>query len=150
MGPLTTINKPCINETDASQVQSAFEVIISNIPSTPISNDVLDDYKLNMIDQDNNRCFNEIPKAQTFLKRIIDGDLEELMQTIYTHKLDDTYSSKEKQVVNLLKYIMSDYHANCEKPAYYTDTIERTPYCECIIRIFKYFSAVYKNISFMW
>lgn len=45
------------------------------------------------------------------------------MQTIYTYKLDDTY---------------------------YTDTNEHTPYSEHIILIFKYFSAVYKNISFMW
>lgn len=79
MGPLITINKPRITEIDASQVQSAFEVIISNTPLTPTSNNVLDDYKLNMLDQDNNKCFNEMPKVQSFLKRIIDGDFEELM-----------------------------------------------------------------------
>lgn len=45
---------------------------------------------------------------------------------------------------------MSDYHANCEKPAYYTDTNAFTPYYEYIIPLFKYFSAVYKNTSFMW
>lgn len=72
------------------------------------------------------------------------------MQTIYTHEFDDTYSSEEKQVENFLKYIMSDYHANCEKPAYYTNINEPTPYCEHIIPIFKYFSNIYKNISFMW
>ncbi|CEG69060.1 hypothetical protein RMATCC62417_05204 [Rhizopus microsporus] len=72
------------------------------------------------------------------------------MQTIYTHQFDDTYSSEEKQVVNLLKYIMSDYHANYEKPAYYTDTNKCTLYSEYIIPIFKYFNALYKNILFMW
>lgn len=63
MGLLITINKPRITEADASQVQSAFEVIISNTPSTPILNDVLDNYKLNMLDQDNSRCSNNVPKA---------------------------------------------------------------------------------------
>lgn len=57
---------------------------------------------------------------------------------------------RKKNKVNLLKYIMSDYHANYEKPAYYTDTNKCMLYSGYIIPIFKYFSALYKNILFMW
>ncbi|CAO3700086.1 unnamed protein product [Rhizopus stolonifer] len=103
-----------------------------------------------MEDQHKNKCLEKIPKAQKFLEYLINGEYNEFLDTIFTQKEDDSYSGIERQYMQLLKYIMVDYHTNCEKPNYYTESNERTPYCEHVIPIFKYFSAVFKNISFVW
>lgn len=56
----------------------------------------------------------------------------------------------ERQDIRLLRYILSDYHANCSKPSYIVIPNERTPFAEYIIPIFKYFSASTKLLSFIW
>ncbi|RCH80860.1 hypothetical protein CU098_003735, partial [Rhizopus stolonifer] len=55
----------------------------------------------------------------------------------------------ERQDIRLLRYILSDYHANCSKPSYIVIPNERTPFAEYIIPIFKYFSASTKLLSFI-
>lgn len=45
MGLSITINKPRTTKTDASQVQSAFEVIISDTPSTTAFDVIIKEYK---------------------------------------------------------------------------------------------------------
>ncbi|KAG0735965.1 hypothetical protein G6F57_010156 [Rhizopus arrhizus] len=56
----------------------------------------------------------------------------------------------ERQDIRLLRYILSDYHANCSKPSYIVLSNERTPFAEYVIPIFKYFSASTKLLSFIW
>lgn len=60
------------------------------------------------------------------------------------------HSESDKKAIKLLKYVLNDYRANCEKPSYYMDANKPTPYGEYIVPIFKYLSAVYKNLSFVW
>lgn len=88
--------------------------------------------------------------ADAKVTKMITGEYDDMLDTINDYKFDVTYSDNEKSAIKLLKYIINDYHANCEKPIYYTDANEHTPYCEYIVPVFKYFSAVYKNLSFMW
>jgi hypothetical protein len=73
-----------------------------------------------------------------------------MVELVDYYKYDDDHTVDKIRGIRLLKYIINDYHANCEKPDYYTGSNEHTPYCEYVIPIFKYFSAVYKNLSFMW
>lgn len=147
---MLVINKPRIAEKDASRVKSTFEIFIASTPSTPTSAIITQEYNHNMDDQDVNECFKKLPKVQEFLMQAISGDYANFLDRVMFYNADDSHSKNDVQAINLLKYILIDYHANCEKPAYYTDANERTPYCEHIIPIFKYFSAVYKNLSFMW
>lgn len=147
---MLVINKPRIAEKDASRVKSTSEIFIASTPSTPTSTIITEEYNHNMNDQDVNECFKKLPKVQEFLMQAISGDYANFLDRVMSYKADDNHSKNEVQAINLLKYILIDYHANCEKPAYYTGANERTPYCEYIIPIFKYFSAVYKNLSFMW
>ncbi|KAI7881241.1 uncharacterized protein EV154DRAFT_428704, partial [Mucor mucedo] len=144
------INKPRITDKDASLIKSTFEIFIASSPSTPTSIIITEEYNSNMKDQDANECLKKLPKVQEFLMQAIDGNYANFLDRVMCYKADNYHSKNEVQAINLLKYILIDYHANCEKPAYYTGTNERTPYCEHIIPVFKYFSAVYKNLSFMW
>ncbi|KAG0930809.1 hypothetical protein G6F57_011483 [Rhizopus arrhizus] len=109
-----------------------------------------EEYKYNMNDQDVNQCLKKLTKAQEFLVQAISGDRANFLDRVVSYRVDDNHSKDEAQAITLLKYILIDYHANCEKPTYYTRTNERTPYCEHVIPIFKYFSAVYKSMTFMW
>ncbi|KAI8373757.1 hypothetical protein BD560DRAFT_423122 [Blakeslea trispora] len=143
-------NKPRITKKDASLVKSAFEICIASTPSTPTSAIIAEEYNHNNEDQDVNQCFKKLPKAQEFLMQAISGDRADFLDRVMSYKVDDNHSKDEVQAIKLLKYILIDYHANCEKPNYYTRTNERTPYCEHVIPIFKYFSAVFKNLTFMW
>ncbi|KAI8067340.1 hypothetical protein BDF21DRAFT_112973 [Thamnidium elegans] len=149
-GHLITINKPRVTKEDASQVAPAFEVIISDTPSTPTSSIIRNKYNENMEDQRKNKCLNSLPKVYDLINKVINGKYDNMLDTVDSYKFDPTHSENDKKAIKLFKYIINDYHANCEKPVYYTDANERTPYCEYIIPIFKYFSAVYKNLSFMW
>lgn len=150
-GQLLTINKPRVTKKDASQVAPAFEVIISDTPSTPTSAVIKNEYNKNMEDQRENKCLNSLPKVYDLINKVINGEYDSMLDIIDNYKPTDlTHSERDKKAIRLLKYILNDYHANCEKPVYYTDANERTPYCEYIVPVFKYFSAVYKNLSFMW
>lgn len=66
------------------------------------------------------------------------------------YEVNENIPNNEAKAIKLRKYIFIDYIANCEKPAYYPQANERTPYCEYVFPIFKYFSAVYKSLTFMW
>ncbi|CAO3702389.1 unnamed protein product [Rhizopus stolonifer] len=103
-----------------------------------------------MEDQHENKCLNSLPKVYNLINKVINGEYNNMLDTVDNYKFDPTHSESDKKAIKLLKYIINDYHANCEKPVYYADANERTPYCEYIVPIFKYFSAVYKNLSFMW
>ncbi|KAI9252122.1 hypothetical protein BY458DRAFT_443912, partial [Sporodiniella umbellata] len=149
-GQLLTINKPRVTKEDASQVAPAFEVILSDTPSTPVSSVIKNEYIKNMEDQHKNKCLRSFPKVYDLINKVINGKYSDMLDTVDNYKFNSTHSESDKKAIKLLKYIINDYHANCEKPSYYTNANERTPYCEYIIPVFKYFSAVYKNLSFMW
>ncbi|KAI8887114.1 hypothetical protein K501DRAFT_176185, partial [Backusella circina FSU 941] len=149
-GHLLTINKPRVTKNDASQLKDAFEVIISNTPSTPTSNIIIDEYNENIKDQHANKCLESLPKVKSLLNQVTNGEYSNILEAVDTYKCDQNHSEGEIKGVRLIKYIMNDYHANCEKPGFYTNLNERTPYCEYVIPVFKYFSAVFKSLSFMW
>lgn len=111
----------------ASELEAAFEVIISDTPSTPASNVIVNEYNKNMEEQHLNKCLEGLPKVKNLLKKMISGEYNEMLQIVDNYKFDDEHSESEIKAIRLLKYIMNDYHANCEKPDYYITTNERTP-----------------------
>ena len=66
---------------------------------------------------------------------MINGEYNDMLDAVDNYKLDSTHSESDKKAIKLLKYIVNDYHANCERPSYYTKTNERTLYCEYIVPI---------------
>lgn len=124
--------------------------MVSDTPNTSIVESLSREYEKNMNDQEINKCLQQVPHTLSYLQEVLDGSLDHMLDYISDHKFGDDYTIHERQSVNLLKYILTDYHANCKKPTYSTSPNERTPFCENVLPIFKYFSAVYGLLSFMW
>lgn len=80
----------------------------------------------------------------------LDGTLNDLLNRVDDIEAKIGNNNDERQDIRLLRYILSDYHANCSKPSYILIPNERTPFAEYIIPIFKYFSASTKLLSFIW
>lgn len=146
---MLVINKPRITKKEASLIESTFEICIATTPSTPTSTIIKEEYNRNLNDQDENKCLKQFPRVQEFLLRAISEEYASFLKTVMYYEVNDI-PNDEAKAIKLLKYILIDYNANCEKPPYYTQANERTPYCEYVIPIFKYFSAVYKSLTFMW
>ncbi|CAO3680528.1 unnamed protein product [Rhizopus stolonifer] len=106
-GPILAINKPRITEINASQIKSAFEICISSTPSTPSSEVIENEYKKNVENQHKNKCLEEIPKVQKFLQDLTNGEYNELLDTIYTQKVDGSYSGIERQYMQFLNRLWS-------------------------------------------
>ncbi|CAO3588662.1 unnamed protein product [Absidia cylindrospora] len=105
------------------------------------------EYNQNMTDQAINHCLRQSPLTFDFLKEALNQPLENLLTFIWTYHVDDaTTTTSERENVQLLKYILIDYHANCTKPA----TTNPTSFSENILPIFKYFSAVTGLLSSNW
>ncbi|CAO3623741.1 unnamed protein product [Mucor hiemalis] len=90
------------------------------------------------------------PKVCDLINKVVNGKYSDMIDTVYNYKLDSTHPESDKEAIKLFRYIINDYHANCEKPSYYTNANERTPYREYIVPIFEYLTAVYKSLSIMW
>ncbi|KAI8884829.1 hypothetical protein K501DRAFT_271341 [Backusella circina FSU 941] len=129
---MLVISKPRITEKDASRVESTFEIFIIIIDQAGIS--MVDDIvmlRMTLTVKYDRR----LPKVQKFLMQAISGDYAIFLDVVMSYKADNNHSKNEK-------YILIDYHANCEKPAYYTGANKRTPYCEHIIIICEQRSAL--------
>ncbi|KAI7859314.1 hypothetical protein BDC45DRAFT_432927, partial [Circinella umbellata] len=76
------------------------------------------------------------------LEFCLDGSLNDLMDCIDEIKVIVEDNDDEKQNIRLLRYILSNYHANCTKPSYILLLNEPILFAEYnVIPIFKYFSA---------
>ncbi|KAG2216367.1 hypothetical protein INT45_009917 [Circinella minor] len=125
-----------------------------NLPNPHSDDDILEctrqEYEVNMEEQRVLHCFRKKSRTFDLLEICLDGSLNELMDRIDEIKANVEDNDDEKQNIRLLRYILSDYHANCTKPSYILLPNERTPFAEYVIPIFKYFSASTQLLSFIW
>lgn len=85
-----------------------------------------------------------------FLKRALDQPLNGLRQYLWTNGYENGCAEEEKLEMELVRLILTDFTATCEKPDYPAVTNERTPFVESIVPIFKYLSAIMSSIAFVW
>ncbi|KAG1315798.1 hypothetical protein G6F64_000370 [Rhizopus arrhizus] len=85
-----------------------------------------------------------------FLKRALDQPLNGLRQYLWTNGYENGCAEEEKLEMELVRLILTDFTATCEKPDYPAVTNERTPFVESIVPIFKYLSAIMGSITFVW
>lgn len=64
-----TINKPKVAVDDASQLKFTLEIKISDAPSTPSSDSIVDEYNKNFEEQHVNNCLEGLPKVKKLLIR---------------------------------------------------------------------------------
>ncbi|CAO3588664.1 unnamed protein product [Absidia cylindrospora] len=74
-----------------------------------------DEYNQNMDNQAINKCLCQSLLTFDFLKKALNQPLENLLRFIGTYDVDDTSTTttNERQNIHMLKYILTDYHANC-------------------------------------
>ncbi|KAI8078733.1 uncharacterized protein BX664DRAFT_37952 [Halteromyces radiatus] len=149
MMPSVSTNKPRINDDDAKKLNDYLVVVIDPHSRDDILDCTRQEYELNMEEQ---RVLHRFKKANIFdlLNFCLDGTLDNLLDRMDDIKANTGDNDDEQQDKRLLRYILSDYHANCSKPSYIVLPNERTPFAEYVIPIFKYFSASTKLLSFIW
>ncbi|CAO3637994.1 unnamed protein product [Cunninghamella blakesleeana] len=162
--PSKSTNKPRFDDGDINQLKPYYYIKISDAIDINQQNIPDKEYEGNMKDQSVNKCLNKLPNAFEFLKQAINQPINNLLNYIWNNNNnnnnnnnsnnnnnnDSSYQKDELQIILLIKYILTDFHANCLKPPPTATLNERTPFCESIVPIFKYFSSVTGIISFIW
>ncbi|KAL9538433.1 hypothetical protein MBANPS3_010932 [Mucor bainieri] len=106
---------------------------------------------LNANEQAVSFAIKKLPNSFAFLESAFKTDLIALLpRFLWRHGYDNDPNLNESQVNELICLVLTDYYANCNKPAS-TVTNERTPYIDYVmIPLFKYFSSTTKLMSFLW
>ncbi|CEP07595.1 hypothetical protein [Parasitella parasitica] len=134
--PSVSTNKPRINGDDAKKLNDYFVAVIGPHSSDETLDCTRQDYELNITFDLLDFCLN--------------GTLNNLLDCMDDIKANLGDNDDDRQDIRLLRYVLSDYHANCSKPSYIVIPNEHTPFAEYIIPILKYFSASTKSLSFIW
>ncbi|KAG0161899.1 hypothetical protein DFQ28_004192, partial [Apophysomyces sp. BC1034] len=152
--PSVSTHKSRVSDEDRATLAPLYCIKINDkhLPDTPKA--VVDVYEKNLEDQSANMSLTKRPRAFDFLKQALNQPLAELRRFLWSdygktdklHGLDDD----DSKLIELIRLVLTDFTANCIKPDYPTKTIERTPFVESIVPIFKYLSSVQHSISFVW
>ncbi|KAI9243764.1 hypothetical protein BY458DRAFT_448117, partial [Sporodiniella umbellata] len=148
--PSVSINKPRINDDDVKKLKDHFITAIGPYSGGETSDYTRQEYEVNMEEQRVLHCFKKKANIFNFLDFCLNGTLDDLLDRVHGIKANPGDSDDERQNIRLIRYILSDYHANCSKPSYVITPNERTPFVEYIVPIFKYFSATTQLLSFIW
>ncbi|KAG2195578.1 hypothetical protein INT47_001325 [Mucor saturninus] len=116
--PSVSTNKPRINGDDAKKLNDYFVAVIDPHSGDETLDCTRQEYELNMEEQRVLHCFKK--KAGTFniLDFCLNGTLDNLLDRMDDIKAKLGDNDDERQDIRLLRYILSDYHANCSKPSY--------------------------------
>jgi hypothetical protein len=118
--------------------------------SIDIPKELIDKYEKNKNNQAGILSLKKRSIIHQFLKRALDQPLNGLRQFLWTHGYENGCAKEEKLDMGLVRLILTDFTATCEKPAYPAVTNERTPFVESIVPLFKYLSASMGSIAFVW
>jgi hypothetical protein len=108
------------------------------------------EYANNMEDSICNKHFNKYPIAKSFLNEALSQQIHTLIRWMGRNGFDDTNPEDAIKAILLMRLILTDFYANCIMPSPKSSLTERTPFVEYVIPIFKYYSAVYNDMSFQW
>ncbi|KAG0175224.1 hypothetical protein DFQ30_010999 [Apophysomyces sp. BC1015] len=158
--PSVSTEKPRISDEDQRTLAPLYHVKISSnhAPTTPA--DLIDAYQRNIEDQARNESLRKRPKAYAFIKSALDQPLAKLRKFLWTNgndkdcgddeDEDNDKDDDEAKAIELIRVILTDFTLVCEKPPYPGGTNERTPFMESLVPLFKAYSAIYGNVSFVW
>ncbi|KAG0190433.1 alpha mannosidase-like protein [Apophysomyces sp. BC1034] len=150
MKPSTSTQKPRITSDDCNQLNPLYTIKISeeNTPDTPA--DLIEGYERNKDNQASNASLRKRPAAFNFFKNAIDQPIDNLRQYLWTHGYENDIPEDDKQFIDLIRLVLTDFWAIAVKPEYPSTTNERAPFVESIIPLFKYLSAIMRSVAFVW
>lgn len=111
---------------------------------------ITNEYARNMNESYSNKYFNNYPIAKSFLNDALNQQIEDLLSWMGQHGFDNTNFEDNKKAILIIRLILADFYANCLKPSPTKSLNERTPFVEYVVPLFKYYSAVYNDLTFQW
>ncbi|EIE87584.1 hypothetical protein G6F46_012981 [Rhizopus delemar] len=150
MKPSTSTHKPRISDEDQTLLSPLYAIKINDMHSIDTPKKLIDKFEKNKNNQAGILSLKKRSIVHQFLKSALDQPLNGLRQFLWTHGYKNGCSEEEKLDMELVRLILTDFTATCEKPAYPAVTNERTPFVESIVPLFKYLSAIMGSIAFVW
>ncbi|KAG1121419.1 hypothetical protein G6F42_012445 [Rhizopus arrhizus] len=111
---------------------------------------ITNEYASTMDEPYSNKYINNYPIAKSFLNDALNQQFEDLLPWMGQHGFDHTNSEDTKKAILMIRLTLTDFYANCLKPSTTNSLNERTPFVEYVVPIFKYYSAVYNDLTFQW
>lgn len=139
-----------MSKTDYDDIKEVFDICISsNYNDKSINPLLLKEYQLNWEHQRQNICFNKYKYAMNFFKNAINQNIDDCPKYLWTNGYEADMDDDEKNIIQMMRFILTDFCLNCNKPFIYNDFNERTPFIENLIPIFKAFGSM-NNLTFAW
>jgi hypothetical protein len=105
-------------------------------------------YNNNMQQQRAFSCLNKTPAAKQFLGDTLNQPLEKFLFWVGSNDFTITCSDEELKATLFVRLVLTDFYANCVKPATTTLSNERASFVVYVVPLFKYFSASHSTIAF--
>ncbi|KAI8076923.1 hypothetical protein BDF21DRAFT_342009, partial [Thamnidium elegans] len=150
LAPSKPRHQPRVLPSDIELLKELYVVKINDETYNNVPQEIVDEYNLNMKEQESNHCIMTLPNVVAFLKKSLDQDLDNLPIFVWSNGYDPKFNDEEKTMIKLLRFILTDYVSNCEKIPLLIPNNERTPFVEHVVPIFKYFASTTKLLSFLW
>lgn len=109
---------------------------------------ITNEYACTMDESYSNKYINNYPIAKSFLNDALNQQFEDFLPWMGQHGFDNTNSEDTKKAILMIRLTLTDFYANCLKPSPTNSLNERTPFVEYVVPIFKYYSAVYNDLTF--
>lgn len=148
MAPSLSMNKPRLDSGDQDTLSNIVEIKINDYNNPSLNRAILQEYHENMEQQERNGCLISMPQALTFLRNAMDQQLLVLPRWLWTQSLEAC--DEEKKLIEVMQLVLTDFYANCCRPEPLPPLNERTPFCDHVIPVIKYFNAVYKTLHLQW
>ncbi|CEP14615.1 hypothetical protein [Parasitella parasitica] len=142
-------NTPGFNEQMKTRLNSIAYIKLDdkdNCENEAITNE----YARNMDESYSNKYISDYPIAKSFLNDALNQQIGDLLPWMGQHGFDNTNSEDTQKAILIIRLILTDFYANCLKPSPTNSLNERTPFVEFVVPIFKYYSAVYNDLTFQW
>ncbi|ORX62226.1 hypothetical protein DM01DRAFT_1279321, partial [Hesseltinella vesiculosa] len=148
--PSVSTHKSRISDEDRAVLAPLYCIKINDHHLNNTPQTVCDAYEKNLEDQSMNASLVKRPRAFAFLKDALNQPLADLPRFLWAYDKPDGLDVKDSQLIDLIRLVLTDFTANCNKTDFPVKTNERTPYVESIVPIFKYLSSVQRSVSFVW
>ncbi|KAI9273833.1 hypothetical protein EDC94DRAFT_510359, partial [Helicostylum pulchrum] len=100
--------------------------------------------------QQSNTSLSTINGIMVYLDDLLSYNFNNFLPNIWTHKIHQSDNMKSKHFANITAYTLTDYHCNCKQPMVFNNNLEKTPFVEFVVPVFKYLAKETNLLGFSW
>jgi hypothetical protein len=104
------------------------------------------EFRRNCENQKANHSLSQFDGMKEFLADVIQYDFDSFVSSLWTHKIHKSTDAKVKHIACIISYALTDFHCSCKQ----SFSIERTPFVEYVVPVFKYLAKETNMITFAW